>query len=112
MIPPTKLDVLDEHKGFTAITGVAGKLAPSVYIFRSLDSFAKHDVITRHRFQTIWRPGSVLKKQTTRGQLAASSCGSFYQTNNDVTLAFYQLEARYPYLVACWFNNSTGERIA
>jgi hypothetical protein len=59
---------------------------------------------------TLWRPGSLLKKTTT-GELVASDPRSFYQTNDDVTKALYKVPGYGP-LVAVWFDNATGRRIA
>lgn len=81
--PPLVMNILDQHGGFTAET--------------------------RHK-NTLWRPASVLKK-TTEGRLQKFNPQSFYQTNNDVTEAWYRVPG-YGYLVVCWFDNKTLERIA
>lgn len=83
MIPPSSINVLDKHNGFTAITV---------------------------RSNTLWRPGNILKK-TTQGALIDYKENSFYQLNNDVTMARYKV-AGYRYVVVCWFDNKTGNRIA
>jgi predicted nucleotidyltransferase len=84
MQPPTTLDVLDEHGGFTAITTPCGN--------------------------TLWRPGAILKRGT-EGTLVSFDRHSFYQTNNNVTQAIYRVPG-YRYRVAVWFDNATGRRIA
>ncbi|MFA5136961.1 MAG: hypothetical protein WC489_06270 [Patescibacteria group bacterium] len=84
MQPPVKINVLDKHGGFTAITTKRG--------------------------DTLWRPGKILKKSKT-GVLLSFNEKSFYQLNNDVTEAIYKVPG-YPYKVALWFDNKTGRRIA
>lgn len=91
MIPPDTLDVCDapNFRGFCAIT----------------------------RLGTLWRPESVLTEgkrtrgKPTIGTLKSYTERSFYQTNDDVTMATYKVKG-YGYLVAVWFDNQTGERIA
>lgn len=84
MKPPSTLNVLDQHGGFTAIT-------------------TKRD-------DTLWRPGKLLKGNTT-GTLIYYSEYSFYQNNNDVTRAVYKVPG-YRFPVCTWFDNQTGKRIA
>jgi predicted nucleotidyltransferase len=84
MKPPASLNVLDEHGGF--------------------------DAITTKRGDTLWRPGQVLKK-TKIGQLVSYNEKSFYQLNDDVTMAIYKVPG-YRYPVGCWFDNKTKKRIA
>ena len=81
--PPSSIDVLDELGGFTAQTTA---------------------------WSDLWRPGRILKK-TTRGHLVEFNSRSFYQTNNDVTKAYYRVPG-YRYAVVLWFDNKTGRRIA
>ena len=123
MQPPKELDVLDRHKGFTAITLAPtsvkivmgqqgereakypddypdGKLAPQ---------FIRWDSVMRER-DTVWRPGQLLRK-TTIGTLQEFNEQSFYQNNNDVTQAIYKVPG-YRFRIAVWFDNQTGERIA
>ncbi len=83
MIPPKATNVTDRHGGFTAITTKRG--------------------------DTLWRPGKLLK--TSMGALVSYNQNSFYQSNNDVTMAIYKVRG-YPYKVALWFDNKSGERIA
>lgn len=59
---------------------------------------------------TLWRPGARLRK-TTIGDLVSYDEKSFYQMNNNVTKATYKVSG-YRYKVLCWFDNTTGERIA
>jgi hypothetical protein len=89
--PPTTINVLDEHGGFPAITkpGYGGSLL---------------------RGNTLWRAGGVLKGVTT-GTLQTYDPKSFYQDNNDVTIAIYKVRG-YRYPIAAWFDNKTGTRIA
>lgn len=58
---------------------------------------------------TLWRPGHVIGDPT--GVLQSFDEHSFYQMNNDVTIARYKVKG-YRYPVLCWFDNKTGERIA
>ena len=58
---------------------------------------------------TAWRRGSVLKRGTT-GELVDFDERSFYQLNDDVTLAVYRVQG-YGYPVLVWFDNMTGKRI-
>ena len=81
--PPATINVIDRNGGFTAET---------------------------RPWSMLWRPGSVLKK-TTRGQLVSFDARSFYQTNNDVTMAYYRVPG-YRYPVVLWFDNKTKKRIA
>jgi len=85
--PPTRINVLDNHGGFTAET--KGKTMGT---------------------GSLWRPGNVLKG-STQGVLFHTDRSSFYQNNNDVTKATYKVPGyRYPIFV--WFDNRTGKRIA
>jgi len=86
MLPPTKMNVLDKLGGFTAVT----------------------------KLGTLYRGSSVAKKLLKKGhigKLARFNERSFYQTNNDVTEAYYDLPG-YSYYAAVWFDNKTGKRIA
>jgi hypothetical protein len=86
MIPPKTTNVIDAHGGFTAETKG-----------RNLGT------------SDLWRPGHVLKKGTT-GTLVSYNERSFYQTNNDVTMAKYKVPG-YGYPVIVWFDNATGIKI-
>ena len=85
--PPQRINVLDNHGGFSAETTPRNSL---------------------------WRPGAVLEGYgSTIGTLISSSTDtkSFYQQNDNVTLAKYRVRGyRYPIMV--WFDNATGYRIA
>ncbi|MFI5296684.1 MAG: hypothetical protein ACHREM_01185 [Polyangiales bacterium] len=81
--PPGEINVLDQHGGFTAETT---------------------------KGNTLWRPASLLKHGET-GTLVKVNPKSFYQTNNDVTMATYRVPG-YRYPVVLWFDNKTGHRIA
>jgi hypothetical protein len=81
--PPTEINVLDQHGGFTAETTNGN---------------------------TLWRPASLLKHGET-GTLVKVNPKSFYQVNNDVTMAHYRVPG-YRYPVVLWFDNKTGHRIA
>lgn len=80
--PPQKINVLDQHGGFTAETTKGG---------------------------TLWRPGDILK--SAQGTLVDYNSKSFFQNNNDVTKATYKV-AGYRYPVIVWFDNKTGRRVA
>ncbi len=99
MKPPTTINVLDKHSGFTAITlstryereGLVWKK-----IWRESDS--------------LWRPGKLLRK-TTIGTLDELDENSFFQNNSNVTKALYKVPG-YRFRIAVWFDNATCERIA
>jgi hypothetical protein len=84
MQPPNKINVLDKHQGFTAVTTKRG--------------------------DTLWRPGNILKSGT-EGTLQSFDENSFFQDFNNATKAIYKVPG-YRCPVACWFNNITGQRIA
>jgi len=100
--PNQRIDVLDQHGGFTAVTGVTKK---TIALYKGDKTAA-----AMRGGSTLWQPGSLLKKTTT-GELVASDPRSFYQTNDDVTKALYKVPGYGP-LVAVWFDNATGRRIA
>ena len=88
MIPPKEINVLDKHDGFTAIT-------------------------TKNN-DTLWRSKFILfhkKEFDFTGILQSYKEDSFYQSNNDVTMAVYKVKG-YRYPIALWFDNKTAERIA
>jgi hypothetical protein len=89
--PPATINVLDQHGGFTAVTkpGYGGSLFHG---------------------NTLWRGSGVLKGFTT-GTLQTYDPKSFFQGNNDVTIAIYKVRG-YRYPIAVWFDNKTGARIA
>ena len=99
--PPDTMNVIDRHGGFTAMTktGREGELLYKRTIGQS--SLAG---------DSLWRPGSLLKRSTT-GKLIDYARNSFYQNNNDVTVALYRVPG-YRYPVAVWIDNRTGARIA
>jgi len=90
--PPATMNLLDANGGFTAVTKKG--YGSSSYL----------------RGQTVWRPGSLLKRGTT-GTLMEFDPKSFFQTNHDVTQAIYKVPG-YGYPAAVWFDNATGRRIA
>lgn len=109
--PPETLNVIDRHGGFTAVT------MPRSWGSHLRDDWKRGIVLhkdgqrrTSINGQTLWRPGSLLKK-TTIGRLVDSSPHGFYQTNNDVTVAIYKAPG-YAHPIAVWFDNRTRERIA
>jgi hypothetical protein len=110
MLPPKTIDVLDEHGGFTAVTKLNNQVGPSLPLFKKLGLKDQQYVLENHAFDTLWRPGLRLK-QGSEGKLEGYIENSFYQLNEDVTLALYSVPG-YHYLVACWFDNETEERIA
>ena len=101
--PPTMMNVLDNHGGFTAVT------KPPRWLAGARPKFAV-DPRAWLGGDTVWRPGSLLKS-TTNGTLKAYEPKSFYQTNNNVTMALYRVPG-YQYPVAVWFDNASGQRIA
>ena len=101
--PPARINVLDQHGGFTAVTKPPWSRTDERPKFAS-------DPKAWLRGDTLWRPGNVLKG-TTQGELAVYDDKSFFQTNNDVTIALYRVPG-YQYPVAVWFDNKTGKRIA
>ena len=122
MLPPKELNVIDSHGGFTAITRtrtaikivfdpIVGECEalPGDYSPTLNKPFVRWDSVMRES-DTLWRPGTLLKK-TTIGILDEYDERSFYQNNNNVTKAIYKV-AGYRYRVAVWFDNETGRRIA
>ncbi len=101
MIPPKSIGVLDAHGGFTAITTIA--------IHGGRKRYPALIPGTDRHGDTLWRPGKVLEKTT--GELVEYNQRSFYQLNNDVTIAVYRVPG-YSYPIAIWFDNTTGKRIA
>lgn len=89
MTPPLKLEpFFDRHSGFTAeITS------------------------PKQGTYTLWRPGCVLKTDSPQATLQSYNEKSFYQLNNDVTIARYRVKG-YRYIVVVWFDNQTGTQIA
>jgi hypothetical protein len=85
MLPPAKINVLDQHKGFTAVTTKRG--------------------------DTLWRPGLVLRGNQPIGTLIRFDEHSFFQNNNDVTKAVYKVKG-YRYNIVIWFDNQSRRRIA
>lgn len=121
MKPPDDYNVLDRHGGFTAVTmiglqhghGIRYSHGPNISRFRASSSDDQREIM-RGRYQTLWRTSWFLHLadgQTPAGKLIGYDEQSFFQNNNDVTIAFYQVKG-YQYIVACWFDNQTGERIA
>lgn len=94
MIPPTTINVLDEHGGFTA------EITPRPESRDALRNGSKY---------TIWQPGAYLAH--VLGELQHYNEQSFYQMNDDVTVGTYKVPG-YKWPVLCWFDNKTGERIA
>lgn len=103
MRPPQTLNVLDRHGGFTCESRMPGSVRSGRMDFQARKSGAKLRI-----GDTLWRPGSLLRGDPI-GQLLAYDENSFYQTNNDVTLAVYRVPG-YSYPVLIWFDNMTGER--
>jgi len=101
--PPSRINVLDQHGGFTAVTKPPWSRTDAHPKFAS-------DPKAWLGGATLWRLGNVLKG-TTQGELVVYDDKSFYQTYNDVTIALYRVPG-YRYPVAVWFDNKTGKRIA
>jgi hypothetical protein len=99
MTPDQRMNVLDAHGGFTAVT-----LSPTHE--RYGNGWRK----VWRESNTLWRPGQLLK-QTTIGTLQEYNEKSFFQNNNDVTKAYYKVPG-YRFRVAVWFDNATGRRLA
>jgi hypothetical protein len=108
--PPDSLNVLDEHSGFTAVTMPRSWASHLREEYRAGKYLSRHHTRSSIGGQTIWRPSSWLKKGTT-GRLVDHAPNSFFQTNDDVTVAIYKVPG-YPNPVAVWFDNKTGKRIA
>lgn len=121
MKPPKTINVLNGNDGFVAITksptyvkivmGSHGEreATPDDYTPTLNKPFVRWQKVMKER-DTVWRPANLLKK-TTQGTLDEFNEQSFYQTNDNVTQAFYRV-AGYKYRVVVWFDNKTGERIA
>ncbi len=101
--PPHTMHVIDRHGGFTAMTktGRGGEL-----LYKRAEGQGQSSLAG----DSLWRPGAVLKRGAT-GTLIDYARNSFYQNNNDVTVALYRVPG-YRYPVAVWLDNKTGERIA
>ena len=109
--PPTMMNVLDSHGGFTAVTKSQGKHERELGgLWKTTHPKFSADPTAWLHGDTVWRPGDLLKK-TTNGTLVVFEPKSFYQTNSDVTKALYSVPG-YRYPVAVWFDNTTGKRIA
>lgn len=116
--PPATLDVLDDHGGLTIESDT---LSPTVRAAARVSRFdfderirRARTTLARRRFAvgpTLWRPGGVLKGREPIGDLIAYDPRSFYQDNDNVTLAVYRVPG-YGYPVLVWFDNRTGQRIA
>ena len=104
MIPPKEINVIDKHNGFTAIT----KSPTYKKVFDENGKFLKWEKVWQER-DTLWRSSALLKGETI-GVLQDYDENSFYQNNNDVTIAFYKVKG-YCNRIVLWFNNKTGERI-
>ena len=110
--PPSRMNVLDRHGGFTIETTKPWD-APDRFDFAARERAARARLDYR-RFDVggdLWRPGSVLKGREPVGDLIAYDPRSFYQTNDNVTLAVYRVRG-YGFPVLVWFDNATRERIA
>lgn len=84
--PPLKIDVLDKMGGFTAATKAG----------------------------TLYRGSSIAKKLLKKGSIGKRAMfreHTFYQSNNDVTEAYYNIPG-YSYYAVVWFDNKTHKRIA
>lgn len=100
MIPPKKLNVLDRHGGYTSLRRVKGYERYDLHLNCLVDGPPQWS-------GTCWRPGSRLSDPM--GTLVEYDEDSFYQSNNNCTMAIYRLGRRY---AAVWFNNTTKERVA
>lgn len=103
MKPPTNINVIDKHGGFTALTKSA--TYEKEYVGSAFVGWRK---VWRER-DSLWRPGSLLADPV--GELQEFNEKSFFQLNNNVTKAIYKVKG-YPNRIAVWFDNETGERIA
>jgi hypothetical protein len=122
MRAPNTIDVLDQHGGFTAITTsptyikiildpVVGEREATLsdYAPTLIHPFVRWDRVWQES-NTLWRPGSLLRKGTI-GTLVETRKHSFWQNNQNVTKAIYKVPG-YRYRVAVWFDNNTGRRLA
>ena len=106
MRPPEQLNVIDACNGFTIETPT--KHYVKVFEDGKLVRWDRKMVLNG---DTLWRPAQVLKGKDPLGTLVDYNERSFFQNNNDVTIARYKVKG-YRYLVVCWFDNSDGHRIA
>jgi len=104
MLPPTHLNVLDKHGGFTAIT----KSPRYVKVCYSNGAFKEWNKEWQE-CNTLWRPGNLLHDPT--GQLQEFDEESSYQLNYNTTKAIYKVKG-YRFRIVVWFDNITGQRIA
>jgi hypothetical protein len=127
MIPPEFESVIDRHGGFTIESQMPSYMKRHTVFGKTLKRLGRFDMVGRRESltralkgaqparelpigQTLWRPGALLKGDTV-GRLLAFDEESFYQQNNDVTVALYRVPG-YGYPIILWFDNKTGERIA
>ena len=105
MIPKKEINVIDEHGGFNALT----KSYDYDKITNIDGKFIEWKRSFKERKNTLWRPGNILKD--SNGILQEFNENSFFQNNNDVTLAIYKVKG-YCNRIAVWYDNKTGKRIA
>ena len=72
--------------------------------------FTMENRTKKQGYYTLWRPAHVLPHGVL-GKLIDYNEKSFWQLNNDVTMARYKVHG-YRYVVVAWFDNKTSERIA
>lgn len=103
MTPPNKIDVRDRHGGFTIETFGRGQVA-------YLKQHGRYRNRKRVHGDTLWRPRAVAVDANPIGTLVGYLETSFFQLNNDVTVAWYKI-AGYPHECLVWFDNKTGKRV-
>jgi len=110
--PGTRIVSTKEHGDATCL-GFAGirALAQAYNVWEKMKPGDFHwRTIVRDRGDTVWTPARVLQGNTI-GTLESYNEKSFFQRNDNVTIAFYRIEG-YRHLAVCWFDNETGARIA
>ena len=106
MQPPAKLNVLDNHGGFTCESKSPREVKQRM-------NFVERRRVHQGKLwigDTLWRSGSILKGVSI-GRLLDYDEHSFYQDNDDATQAVYRVQG-YGYPVLVWFDNKSHKRIA
>jgi hypothetical protein len=121
MIPPREIDVLDGHAGYNVFTFArryeqapgaeesragGGRHTPTKARLVRMSTEEIH-----RRGDTLWKPASAFAGKGPNGTLVSFWEQAFYQSNDHATLAIYNVRGYGP-LIAVWFDNRTGERIA
>lgn len=112
MKPPETMDVRDRIGGFTIKAPTIGYVKEYLTIPPTETSWRWKRCMCN--YNSLYRAPVIVQrvcKKGTVGTLESYDERSFYQNNNDVTLALYKIPG-YRYRAMIWFNNKTEKRIA